>query len=116
MVGELALRFVIGGVIVSLFAVLGELVRPQSFAGLFGAATSVALATLGLAFLQKGGAYAALEGPSMLVGAVAMVAYNALVAWLLRRRQAHAIMIAGLSWALWFAVTFVLWAVLLRSA
>jgi hypothetical protein len=114
MVGELALRFLIGGVIVSLFAVLGELVRPQSFASLFGAAPSVALATLGLAFLKEGGAYAALEGRSMLVGAVAMGAYNALVAWL-RRRRAHALIVAGLSWSPWLAMAFGLWSVALRS-
>jgi hypothetical protein len=31
-------RFVAGGIIVSIFAVLGDLLRPKSFAGLFGAA------------------------------------------------------------------------------
>jgi hypothetical protein len=46
---EYVARFLIGGVAVSLFAVLGDLLRPKSFAGLFGAAPSVALATLGVA-------------------------------------------------------------------
>ena len=41
--GELLARFLIGGVIVSFFAVLGEMFRPKSFAGLFGAAPSIAL-------------------------------------------------------------------------
>jgi hypothetical protein len=44
------LRFAAGGLIVSAFAVLGDVLRPKSFAGLFGAAPSVALATLSLAF------------------------------------------------------------------
>ena len=48
------LRFLIGGVVVSVFAVLGDVLRPKSFAGLFGAAPSVALATLGLAFWKHG--------------------------------------------------------------
>jgi hypothetical protein len=38
----------VGGVVVSLFAILGDTLKPKSFAGLFGAAPSVALATLGL--------------------------------------------------------------------
>jgi Protein of unknown function (DUF3147) len=42
-------RFVAGGVVVSLFAIVGDVLRPKSFAGLFGAAPSVALATLTLA-------------------------------------------------------------------
>jgi hypothetical protein len=36
-------RFIVGGVIVSLFAGLGGVLKPKSFAGLFGAASSVAL-------------------------------------------------------------------------
>ena len=35
---ELLLRFVIGGTLVCLFAFLGDLFKPKSFAGLFGAA------------------------------------------------------------------------------
>ena len=43
-------RFLMGGMIVSLFASLGDVLKPKSFAGLFGAAPSVALATLGSQF------------------------------------------------------------------
>jgi hypothetical protein len=35
---DLGLRFLLGGVIVSTFALLGDLVKPKSFAGLFSAA------------------------------------------------------------------------------
>ena len=45
---ELFLRFAIGGIVVSAFAVLGDSFKPKSFAGLFGAAPSLALATLAL--------------------------------------------------------------------
>ena len=45
---EILIRFLIGGVVVSVFAVIGDILKPKSFAGLFGAAPSVALATLGL--------------------------------------------------------------------
>ena len=39
------IRFFVGGVVVSVFAALAEIFRPKSFAGLFGAAPSIALAT-----------------------------------------------------------------------
>jgi hypothetical protein len=31
-------RFFVGGVVVSIFAILGDLLKPKSFAGLIGAA------------------------------------------------------------------------------
>jgi hypothetical protein len=55
---EYIVRFLIGGVAVSAFAMLGDILRPKSFAGLFGAAPSVALATLGIAVYRHGADYA----------------------------------------------------------
>ena len=55
MLKETLLRFVIGGVVVTAFALLGDSFKPKSFGGLFGAAPSVALATLGLATYMEGG-------------------------------------------------------------
>ena len=52
-----AYRFIVGGLIVSLFAVIGDVLRPKGFAGLFGAAPSVALATLALTVMADGKAY-----------------------------------------------------------
>jgi hypothetical protein len=69
-------RFLAGGLIVSVFAILGDVLRPKSFAGLFGAAPSVALATLTLAFLKQGDAYVAHESRSMILGALAMILYS----------------------------------------
>jgi hypothetical protein len=60
---------------VSLFAVLGDVLKPTSFAGLFAAALSVALATLGLTILSEGKFYAAVESRSMIVGAIALFVY-----------------------------------------
>jgi hypothetical protein len=53
-VKDLILRFVIGGIVVSAFAALGDVLKPKSFAGLFGAAPSIALATLGLTIAANG--------------------------------------------------------------
>ena len=65
---EILARFAIGGVVVSLFAMLGDVFRPKSFAGLFGAAPSIALATLGLTVAHQSKAYAAVEARSMMLG------------------------------------------------
>jgi hypothetical protein len=69
---DLVLRFLIGGAVVSAFAVAGDVVKPRSLAGIFGAAPSVALATLGLTIAHDGRAYAAVECRSMLFGAIAL--------------------------------------------
>ena len=37
---EYVIRFLVGGIVVSAFAVLGDILRPKSFAGLFGGVVS----------------------------------------------------------------------------
>jgi hypothetical protein len=56
---EAFVRFLIGGLFVSAFASIGGLFKPTSFGGLFGAAPSVALATLALTISKDGKAYVA---------------------------------------------------------
>src|SRR5690348_3957240 len=51
---ETFIRFMVGGLFVSAFAVLGDVLKPKSFAGLFGASPSVALATLTLTIHSPG--------------------------------------------------------------
>ena len=104
--GEYLLRFVVGGLAVSLFAILGDLLRPKSFAGLFGAAPSVALATLGMAVSGHGAAYAGVEGRSMMYGAVALVAHSVLVCQLLMRTRLRALTATLFAFVLWLAVAF----------
>ena len=50
---QILIRFLVGGAMVSVFALIGDVLKPKSFAGLFGAAPSVALATLGLTVATK---------------------------------------------------------------
>ena len=71
---EYVIRFLAGGMLVSVFAVLGDMLRPKSFAGLLGAAPSIALVTLSLAFWTQRGGYAAIEGRSMVLGSMALAA------------------------------------------
>ena len=79
------LRFFIGGLVVSAFAFLADILKPKSFAGLFAAAPSVALASLALAVKQDGKEFAALEARSMILGAIAFLAYAVLCVQLMAR-------------------------------
>ena len=101
---EYVLRFAIGGIAVSAFAVLGDMFRPKSFAGLFGAAPSVALAMLALAIAKQGPGYAAIEGRSMVIGGMAMCAYSILVCRLMRRAQWRALPATTLAFVAWLVV------------
>src|ERR1035438_7664553 len=97
-------RFLIGGVAISLFAVLGDLFKPKSFAGLFGAAPSVALATLGLTVASDGKHYAATEATSMMAGALAFVLYASCVSWILMRLKSKAAWVTASALPIWAAV------------
>jgi len=111
---ELVLRFLIGGVTVSAFAVIGDLLKPKSFAGLFGAAPSVALAGLALVIVTKGSSHAALEARSMMMGAAAFFLYTACACWLMMRRNSPALLTTAALVPLWFAAALALWSILLR--
>lgn len=114
MIGTYLARFLLGGFIVSAFAMLSDILRPKSFAGLFGAAPSVALATLGLTFATKGGTDASLDGRSMLAGAVALCAYCLMVMRLVWRDRWDALPATSLTLLLWLAVAFGLWLLAFR--
>jgi len=101
---EYLLRFLAGGVVVSLFAMIGDVLRPKSFAGLFGATPSVALATLVLAFWTSGGAYVAVEGRSMILGAIALAAYSFVVCQLLMRPRWSALRATALAILVWLGI------------
>jgi len=111
---EYGLRFLAGGIAVSAFAALGDTLRPKSFAGLFGAAPSIALATLLITLSQKGAPFAAVEGRSMIVGAFALAAYSWVVCVLLKKflLPSRAATVGAL--VVWFAVAFGVSAVLFQ--
>jgi uncharacterized membrane protein (GlpM family) len=111
---ELLLRFAIGGTVVSLFAVLADLLKPKSFAGLFGAAPSVALATLSLTVLEDGKAYAQTESRSMIFGAIAFFIYAWFVSWLLVCHKLPALAVTASSILIWMTFAFGFWFVLIK--
>jgi hypothetical protein len=97
-------RFIIGGAIVSAFAIIGDVLKPKSFAGLFGAAPSIALATLAMTILSDGPSYAAIEGRSMMAGAVAFFIYASVVSRMMMRYKFRAISVTLCSVPAWLGV------------
>lgn len=104
--GEALIRFMIGGLLVSAFAVLGDSLKPKSFAGLFGAAPSVALATLLLTVHTQGAAFAATEAGSMIFGAIAFFVYACAVCYVIMRFKLPASLVAPAFLIVWLAVAF----------
>jgi hypothetical protein len=103
---DYAVRFLAGGLIVSAFAILGDVLRLKSFAGLFGAAPSIALVTLTLAILKNSPAYVATEGRSMALGALALLFYCFVVCQLLMRFRMPAVAATGSALAIWLLAAF----------
>jgi hypothetical protein len=102
--GEALLRFMIGGLFVSTFAVLGTILRPKSFAGLFGAAPSIALATLLLTIHYQGVTFAAVEARSMIFGAIAFFVYACVVRYSIMRFGLPASIVAAVGILVWLGV------------
>jgi len=109
MIAETALRFAIGGLLVSLFAVTAEMFNPKTFAGLFGAAPSVALATLAMAYAHHDASYVAIEARSMLIGATAFLAYSLVCVAVTKRGTLPVWLGASLAWGVWATVAFGTW-------
>jgi hypothetical protein len=102
------IRFLIGGTVVSLFAMAGDILRPKGFAGLFSAAPSVALATLALTVFKDGPDYAAIEARSMILGAVALFFYACGCVYLMAKRHAKAGFASSAMLLAWFTVALTL--------
>lgn len=111
---EFIARFFVGGLVVSVFALIGDLLKPKSFAGLFSAAPSVALATVGLTLGIKGASYVATEARSMIAGSVAFFVYASAVSWILMRRRPKTLWVTISALPLWFGVALGVWVFWLR--
>jgi hypothetical protein len=116
-VRDTLVRIVVGGMVVSVFALLGDLLKPKSFAGLFGAAPSVALATLVLTVRQHGITYASIEGRSMILGAMAFFLYVSVVSRLMIRKKWPALPTASVALLLWLGTALgLLWVTANRTS
>jgi len=111
---QLAVRFLVGGTFVSAFALLGDILHPKSFAGLLGAAPSIALATLSLTIAAKGKPYAAIETKCMIAGAFGFFVYASLCAFLMKKVRLHALTAAASALAVWLLCAVGLWLIAFR--
>jgi hypothetical protein len=112
---EWLLRFVIGGTVVLLFSIAGDIIRPKSLAGIFGAAPSVALATLMLTVRYHGVPYAATEACSMLIGAAALAVYAWVCGVALWRHGEPVAVLLLAAISIWMAVALAGWVFVLGA-
>lgn len=103
---EYLVRFIAGGAVVSAFALIGDLLRPKSFAGLFGAAPSIALVSLSLAAIAHGSEYVMTESKSMIAGATALSAFSLMMVHLLMKTNFSVGAAALGCLSMWLAVSF----------
>lgn len=103
---EYFIRFLAGGALVWAFSLIGDVVRPKSFAGLFGAAPSVALVSLVLAIVTHDEHYVTTLTFSMVFGALALGAFSVATCQLLMRTRLSALSSSLASFTLWLAVSF----------
>lgn len=111
---EWVLRFLLGGLLVCAFATIGDILKPRGFAGLFGAAPSVAVGSLTISALSQGRSAAAESSQAMMLGAVAFLAYANVCLYLLGRRHLKAPPVTALALPVWLGVAVGLWALWLR--
>ncbi|MEV0230940.1 hypothetical protein [Nonomuraea sp. NPDC050786] len=101
-------RGLLGGLLVMVFAVIGEMVTPKRFAGVFAAAPAVAIAGMTVTVLHEGRLPLAGSALGMIAGSVALVSYCAVAVPLVRRLGAFAGSLAAL--VVWGAVAGAGWA------
>jgi hypothetical protein len=95
-------KALVGGLAVVGFSLLGQAGHPKRFAGLFAAAPSVAVASLGLTVALKGPAATVPYAHGMLIGSAGMLAYCLVSIYLVERL--HALLGSILAWLAWIVV------------
>jgi hypothetical protein len=105
-----------GGLTVSVFSLCGSGFKPKSFAGIFGAAPSVATVSLAIVFARQGRMVAELQARSMLLGSIGFVAYASMCIALTKRSAIPVGVGAILSWLAFGAVALALFAAMYSLA
>jgi Protein of unknown function (DUF3147) len=116
MLVSFAAKFLAGGTLVCLFALISQVCQPKQFAGIFAAAPSVLLAGLAITLVAQGTQHAMLTAQGAIAGAVGMIVYCllatpaiqryqalkgsglALLGWVLVSGGAYVLLRAGLGW------------------
>lgn len=108
----LGLKGLAGGCFVVAFSLVSHAVQPKGFAGIFGAAPSIALASLLVTISDKGVDAARMQSFSMIFASFAMVAYCVTALWSVDRFGA--LRGSAVAFVAWFAVAAVALAVVLE--
>ena len=107
-----AVKALAAGLLVIAFSLVGAVLQPKRFAGVFSAAPAVALASLLLTALVKGPSTAIEATTGMIIGGVAMIVYCAVTLFSVDRFRA--LIGSSTAWLAWFLVAGGLYLVLLR--
>jgi hypothetical protein len=108
----IAIKGLAGGALVVLFALMGEVVRPRSLAGITSGAPSVAAAGLLVTVLTTGAISAWNQSLAMIAGAVGLVVWCLVATEAMKRFGGLKGSVAATT--VWFIAAFSLWAVVLR--
>lgn len=108
----IAVKGLLGGTFVVLFAFIGETLKPKRFAGLFAAAPSVAVASLLISALTKGPATTRELALGMLLGSAGMFTYC--VVGLVTVDRLRALAGSVTAWTVWLAVSLGLYLVVVH--
>jgi hypothetical protein len=108
----LAVKGLVGGTVVVVFALVGEVVRPRAVAGVSSGAPSVAIGSLSVTAIASGAAAAASQSRGMIAGAAALVMWC--LCGLDTFKRFGALRGSLLATLIWFAVAGGLWEVALR--
>ncbi len=103
---EYIIRFFTGAIIVSVFAVIGDMFRPRTLSGIFGSAPTIAIATLSLGFFKGDVDKIPIEGGSMMIGTIALAIYSTVTAYLVLRKNWSSLPAACLSYLSWLIAAF----------
>jgi uncharacterized membrane protein (GlpM family) len=106
----LVFKALAGACFVTLFALIAETISPKQLSGVFGAAPSVALASLVVTLVTAGTSTAEAATFGMIGGSIAMIGYWAVVA---RAVDDHGALVASVaSWVVWLVIALAAYAVL----
>jgi len=106
----LAIRVLTGGALVVAFAMLSDALKPKMFSGLFGAAPSVATASLLVSGLADGAAKDVKYATGMLAGAVGLAVYSAAAAFAVKHLGGVAgSVVAWVAWLVPAAAVYLVW-------
>ena len=108
----IGLKAIAGGVLVVAFSLLTSRLKEKTFAGVFGAAPSVALASLAITAIVMGSPKADQAAHAMIAGAGGMVAFCATAVVL--EKRTGAIVGSGIAWLAWLLVAVAVYWLVLR--